>query len=273
MQPSLLDTQDDIQRRIQNSQVTPQNLKYKQNIDKWTNIEQKGMTKGFRNDYLFKKCLGIKYNNDISDKELWKILEESNNKANEPLETSEIKGIYTSILKYTKNVKKPNKYKKGKSEWKEGPYWKILNLLEIHNYKENGKEQFIRQRIGQILSTIKRNESTIQDIIKATIETYKNNELPIESNVSKYSKRSKRTLYRYNNDKGLKEKIRTTALKVYFKTLYMPNDTNKEIVIQWMDEFLENFSFSYKNSSTNISFMKDSVNNLILYEHELENAA
>ena len=53
----------------------------------------------------------------------------------------------------------------------------------------------------------------------------------------------------------------------------MPNDTNKEIVIQWMDEFLENFSFSYKNSSTNISFMKDSVNNLILYEHELENAA
>ena len=76
--------------------------------------------------------------------------------------------------------------------------------------------------------------------------------------------KSKRTLQRYNNDKGLKEKLIEQASVIWLRNLIMPNGTPIEIT----HLLLENIDFSSANNTRTISFAYNREGNLILYEQE-----
>ena len=274
-QLSLFQDLEEIKEQIEKSEITPEKIQNNQNKnlqEKWDQVKEDGNINGNRNNFIFSIGLNAIYNGNPTDTELLEILDSENKKADNPIEPQELLGIHKSVINFTKN-KNYKKYtgkkyyenkSRDKEEWKQGPFWEIFNELEINNYKEQGKEIFIRQQIGQVITTIKRNEKTITEILHAMVKVRQSHKIMNNDNIVANMNKSKRTLQRYNNDKGLKEKLIEQASVIWLKNLYMPNDTPIEIT----HILLENINFSYKNNTRTISFAYNRDSNLILYEQE-----
>ena len=125
-----------------------------QNIN-LNNINKDEFVDGNRNNFLFRKVVGMLYNGLINNENVLDTLIELNN---DELKYQEIQKIAKSIRKY--NIQ-PNQDKRN-IPYKKGEYWQKMKDENIHNYKNEKKEmQFERQKLGQKITTIKRIENTL----------------------------------------------------------------------------------------------------------------
>ena len=140
---------------LDNNKQKPANDNNKiQNIN-LNNINKDEFVDGNRNNFLFRKVVGMLYNGLINNENVLDTLIELNN---DELKYQEIQKIAKSIRKY--NIQ-PNQDKRN-IPYKKGEYWQKMKDENIHNYKNEKKEmQFERQKLGQKITTIKRIENTL----------------------------------------------------------------------------------------------------------------
>jgi len=231
----------------------------------WEKIDKTGFTQGNRNNFLFNKIVGMLYNGLITNDEILSTLESINNGE---LENKEIQKIAKSIIKY--NIKPITPKRKEKRV--KGIYHQELWDNGIHNYKENNKIQFERQKIGQKISTAKIINKTINDLINGYFKTYQNKERFINRNIEKNSNVHKRTIQRYRNNRKIEEEIKSEAFKKYLRELapqgVMANDTPIRDIVNLV---LENLEYCYPKTNIVFKFKYNSFNRLIFYDTSQSN--
>jgi len=231
----------------------------------WEQIDKTGFNQGNRNSFLFNKVVGMLYNGLITNNEILTTLESINNNV---LDNKEILKIANSILKY--NIKPITSIKKEKRV--KGIYHKDLWDNKIHNYKENNKIQFERQKIGQKIATAKIISKTINELINGYFKTYQNKERFINRNIEKNSNVHKRTIQRYRNSRKIEEEIKSEAFKRYIRELapqgVMANDTPIRDIVNLV---LENLEYYYPKTNKLFKFRLNSSNRLIFYDTSQSN--
>ena len=197
-------------KEIINNERYDNKAKNKKQIAKsnWEQIDKTGFSQGNRNNFLFNKIIGMLYNGLITNDEVIATLESINNGK---LDNKEIQKIAKSILKY--NIK-PSITKSKEDKRTKGIYYQELWDNGIHNYTENNKVQFERQKVGQKLSTGKILEKTINELISGYLKVYENKDEIIEllkkgvnvTSISKIFVCGRTTMDHYIKSRKLKEK-------------------------------------------------------------------
>ena len=232
----------------------------------WEQIDKTGFSTGNRNNFLFNKIIGMLYNGIITNDEVITTLESINNKE---LENKEIQKIAKSILKY--NIK-PNTSEKTKDKRVKGIYYQELWDNGIHNYTENNKVQFERQKLGQKISTGKIIEKTINELINGYLKVYENKERFINRIIEKNSNVHKRTIQRYRNNRKIEDEIKSVAFKRYIQGLLaqgvMADDTPIKLIVNIV---LKNLEYYYPKTDKLFKFTLDSNNRLIFYDTSQSN--
>jgi hypothetical protein len=248
---------------ITNNEKYVNKAKNKKQISKsnWEQIDKTGFSTGNRNNFLFNKIIGMLYNGIITNDEVITTLESINNKE---LENKEIQKIAKSILKY--NIK-PSTSEKTKDKRVKGIYYQELWDNGIHNYTENNKVQFERQKFGQLVTTILKNEKTLKKLLDGYLELYKTHQVFTNNNIAKSSNVSKRTVQRYRNEKNIEENVKNTAFRKYMQSLaqkgVMANGTP---LVDLLNVLLEKISFCYKRDGRVFKFVRNCSYSLDFYD-------
>ena len=228
----------------------------------WEQIDRTGFNQGNRNNFLFNKIIGMLYNGIITNDEVITTLESINNKE---LDNKEIQKIAKSILKY--NIQPTASSVKEKDKRVKGIYYQELWDNGIHNYTENNKVQFERQKIGQKISTAKIIEKTINYLINGYLKVYENKERFINRIIEKNSNVHKRTIQRYRNNKKIEDEIKSEAFKRYIKGLVaqgvMADDTHIRMIVNIV---IKSLDYYYPKTNKLFKFTLDSNNKLIFYD-------
>ena len=227
----------------------------------WEQIDKTGFHTGNRNNFLFNKIIGMLYNGIITNDEVITTLESINNKE---LEDKEIQKIAKSILKY--NIKS-NTTSNQKGKRIKGIYHQELWDNGIHNYSENNKVQFERQKLGQKISTGKIIEKTINELINGYLKVYENKERFINRIIEKNSNVHKRTIQRYRNNRKIEDEIKSEAFKRYIQGLLKKGVMADDIPIKLIVNIvLKSLEYYYPKTDKLFKFTLDSNNRLIFYD-------
>jgi hypothetical protein len=225
----------------------------KHQISDWKKIDKKEFVKGNRNNFLFKKVVGMLYNGLITNNEILTTLTNINDGE---LDDNEILKIANSIEKY--NIT-PTQNKSSNKPNKRGIYSQDLWDNNIHNYTQDNNIQFERQRFGQIVTTISTIEKTLNKLLNGYISLHRNHKIPTNKNIAQSSNLSIRTVQRYRNEKKVEKALKAMAFKMYLKNIIpkgvMPTVTPINII-------LEDITFSYTMNNKKFKFKRISANKL-----------
>ena len=230
----------------------------KQQISNWEKIDKKGFIKGNRNNFLFKKIVGMLYNGLITNNEILTTLTNINNGE---LDDNEILKITNSIKRY--NIT-PTQKKSSNKPNKRGIYSQDLWDNSIHNYTQDNNIQFERQRFGQMITTISTIEKTLNKLLNGYISLYRNHKLssdkiPTNKEIAQSSDLSIRTVQRYRNEKKIEEALKAKALKEYLIAL---SQKSVMATVTLINIILEDITFSYTMNDKKFKFKRVSANKL-----------
>ena len=238
-------------------------INMKTNTNNISNISDGDFIKGNRNNYLFKKVLGLVYKGRIKKDEVLSTLKHLNN--NE-LKKTEINKIAKSILKYTKDFRSKGSTSSA-GEYKKGFYWERMRKYNIHNIKIANKTIFNRQKLGQTIRTVKVIQSTITKLTKAYVNLYKNKTIKATNkSIASFSRISVRTLQRYRNNRKIEKKIKNSAFLIYIRDMYS-NKKSVKASVMVIDEVI-NFavkSIQFKCVKTNTLYYFEMRNEKLLF--------
>jgi len=223
-----------------------------QRVTHTININKEGFELGNRNNFLFRKVVGLLYNGKITNAQVYDTLNTIN--AGE-LEENEIEKISKSIQKYNIQAKI-----KEKREYTRGEYSQTLWDNHIHNYSEDNKIVYSRQEIAQRVSTSKILANTCQKLLDGYILNYKNREKFTNANLVKNTKVSKSTIQRFRNKRKLEESIKAVAFRYYIQSFnnllisVKADDTLPKIPLNIINKCLKNILYLYRGGEKVFKF-------------------
>ncbi len=185
------------------------------NRNNFDNINKKDFVKGNRNNFLFMTIVKLLYAGKIKNKDILYTLTKLN--ANE-LNANELNSIFNSVKKY--NIT-PNFEHQKVDRIKRGEFSNLLFQNKIHSFRVKNRIILERQRAGQKIAVAKKKVNTTMLIYKAHIEIFKQHKRATNKTISKLSKRSIRTIQRYNH---IKKILIIKAFKEYVREVIEGGD-------------------------------------------------
>lgn len=183
----------------------------KETLKSWEHIDKKGFKEGNRNNFLFITAVKLLYAGKIKNNQVLDTLIKINENQ---LSINELRRITKSVCSY--NITPNTEKDKVDMISKRGLYSDNLFKYAIHNYSKDGKMVFERQRFGAWVTVVKKKVKAIKSLENGIYIAYKERKPLTNSNISKYSNKSIRTVQRY---KDHKKNIIALAFMRYIKEL------------------------------------------------------